>query len=104
MRDVTEFLASIELNRDMGTIDASVTYQDSCHLAHGQKIRKAPRDLLAAVPGLKLREMPLADLCCGSAGIYNVLPTGLSLYILAKKTSNAHLTPPDITTTENPSP
>ena len=78
-KDVTEFLASIELNRDLGTIDATVTYQDSCHLAHGQKIRKAPRELLAAVPGLKLREMPLSDLCCGSAGIYNVLHTDLSM-------------------------
>src|SRR6266481_4719712 len=64
MRDVTEFLASIELNRDMGTIDATVTYQDSCHLAHGQKIRKAPRELLKAVPGLRFREMPLSDICC----------------------------------------
>ena len=57
MRDVTEFLASIELNRDMGAVNATVTYQDSCHLAHGQKIRTAPRKLLAAIPGLTLREM-----------------------------------------------
>ena len=102
MKDVTEFLGSIELNRDMGTIDATVTYQDSCHLAHGQKIRKAPRELLKAVPGLKFREMPLADLCCGSAGIYNVLHTALSMDILEKKMGNVNLTKADIITTANP--
>src|SRR4029079_4473465 len=73
MKDVTEFLAGIELNSAMGPIDAIATYQDSCHLAHGQKIRAAPRKLLKAVPGLRFREMPMADLCCGSAGIYNVV-------------------------------
>jgi len=102
MKDVTEFLASIELNRDLGTIDATVTYQDSCHLAHGQKVRKAPRELLAAVPGLKLREMPLSDLCCGSAGIYNVLHTDLSMDILEKKMANVNLTRADIVATANP--
>lgn len=102
MRDVTEFLGAIDLNRDMGTIDATVTYQDSCHLAHGQKIRKAPRELLKAVPGLKFREMPLADICCGSAGIYNVLHTDLSMDILEKKMGNVNLAKADIIATANP--
>ncbi|MES1256786.1 MAG: heterodisulfide reductase-related iron-sulfur binding cluster [Acidobacteriota bacterium] len=102
MKDVTEFLASIELNSDMGPVDAVVTYQDSCHLAHGQKIRKAPRQLLAAVPGLKFREMPLSDMCCGSAGIYNVLHTALSMDILEKKMSSVNLTRAEIITTANP--
>ncbi len=103
MKDVTEFLASIELNRaDMGPVEGTVTYQDSCHLAHGQKIRKAPRQLLAAVPGLKFREMPLADICCGSAGIYNVMHTGMSMDILDKKMNNVNLTKADIVATANP--
>ena len=102
MKDVTEFLASIELNTNMGPVNATVTYQDSCHLAHGQKIRKAPRQLLAAVPGLKFREMPLSDMCCGSAGIYNVLHTDLSMDILEKKMSNVNLTGAEIITTANP--
>ncbi len=62
-----------------------VTYQDSCHLAHGQKIREAPRKLIRAVPGVELVEMPLADQCCGSAGVYNVTETEASLELLAKK-------------------
>ena len=85
MKDVTEFLAGIELNLDMTPVEATVTYQDSCHLAHGQKIRNAPRQLLRAIPGLTFREMPLSDICCGSAGIYNVLHTDLSMTILEKK-------------------
>src|SRR6202040_43719 len=67
MKDVNEFLASIELNPRMGELPITVTYQDSCHLAHGQKVRSAPRQLLARVPGLTVKEMRLSDLCCGSA-------------------------------------
>ena len=69
MRDVTEYLASIELNRTMRPVNATVTYQDSCHLAHGQKIRSAPRQLLAAIPGLKFREMRGADTAAAAAPV-----------------------------------
>jgi glycolate oxidase iron-sulfur subunit len=102
MQDVTEFLASIELNREMGTVEATVTYQDSCHLAHGQKIRNAPRQLLRTIPGLQFREMPLSDICCGSAGIYNVLHTELSMDILEKKMGNVTLAKAEVVATANP--
>jgi len=102
MKDVTEFLAALDLNRNMAPVNATVTYQDSCHLAHGQKIRKAPRQLLTAIPGLKFREMPLSDLCCGSAGIYNVLHTDLSMQILEKKMANVELAKAEIIATANP--
>lgn len=102
MKDVTEFLASIEINRDMTPVEATVTYQDSCHLAHGQKIRSAPRQLLRAIPGLKFREMPLSDICCGSAGIYNVLHTDLSMNILERKMGNVTLAGAEIVATANP--
>ncbi|HKW96970.1 MAG TPA: heterodisulfide reductase-related iron-sulfur binding cluster [Bryobacteraceae bacterium] len=102
MRDVTEFLASIELNREMGALDVTVTYQDSCHLAHGQKIRTAPRRLLAQVPGLKFHEMPLSDLCCGSAGIYNVVENEMAMAVLEKKMQNVNSTGAEIIATANP--
>jgi glycolate oxidase iron-sulfur subunit len=102
MKDVTEFLGSIELNRNMGEVAATVTYQDSCHLSHGQKIRKAPRELLSAVPGVKFREMPLSDVCCGSAGIYNVMHTDLSMSILESKMRNVNLAKAEIIATANP--
>jgi glycolate oxidase iron-sulfur subunit len=102
MKDITEFLAEIELNPRMGRLEAAVTYQDSCHLAHGQKIRSAPRKLLAAVPGLEFREMPGADICCGSAGIYNVVENEMSMQILASKMASVNATGAQIIATANP--
>ena len=92
MRDVTEFLAGIELNREMQPLRRTVTYQDSCHLAHGQRVRTAPRKLLAAIPGLEFREMRGADLCCGSAGIYNVVQNEMAMQILASKMETVNAT------------
>jgi glycolate oxidase iron-sulfur subunit len=102
MKDVTEFLASIELNLNLRAAPMAVTYQDSCHLAHGQKIRSAPRKLLASVPGLELREMPLSDLCCGSAGIYNVVHTGMAMALLEKKMASVNGTGAEVIVTANP--
>jgi glycolate oxidase iron-sulfur subunit len=102
MQDVTEFLASIELNRNFRPLPLTVTYQDSCHLAHGQRIRTAPRKLLEAVPGLTFREMPLADLCCGSAGIYNVVQNEMSMQILEKKMESVNGTGAEVIATANP--
>lgn len=102
VKDVTEFLASIELNHDMGALDVIATYQDSCHLAHGQKIKAAPRKLLRAIPGLTYREMPMADLCCGSAGIYNVAHNDLAMQILQHKMEYVESTKASVIATANP--
>jgi len=102
MRDVTEFLASIELNPRMGAVDATVTYQDSCHLAHGQRVRTAPRKLLAAVPGLTFVELPGADLCCGSAGIYNLVENEMSTALLKSKMESVNAARAAIVATANP--
>jgi glycolate oxidase iron-sulfur subunit len=102
VKDVNEFLASIELNGDMKPLPITITYQDSCHLAHGQKIRSAPRKLLHSIPGLQLREMPLSDLCCGSAGIYNVVHTGMSMALLRKKMDSVNGTGAQVVVTANP--
>src|SRR5690349_22835902 len=77
-------------------------YQDSCHLAHGQKIRSAPRKLLAQVPGLEFREMALSDLCCGSAGIYNVVHNQMAMQILEKKMTHVNQTEAEVIATANP--
>ncbi len=102
MKDVNEFLDSIELNREMGAVQAVATYQDSCHLTHGQGIRLAPRRLLAAIPGLEFRELPHADLCCGSAGIYNVVQRELAQAILERKMEAINSTGASVITTANP--
>ncbi len=102
VRDISEFLVANVLNHEMGWLDATVTYQDSCHLAHGQKIRSAPRELLAAVPGLAFREMPLSDVCCGSAGIYNVVHNEMAMRVLARKMESVNATGAQIVATANP--
>ncbi|HLK47585.1 MAG TPA: (Fe-S)-binding protein, partial [Bryobacteraceae bacterium] len=79
-----------------------VTYQDSCHLAHGQKVRTAPRQLLARIPELQMREMPFADICCGSAGIYNVVQNAMSMQILSRKMESVNSTGAAFIATANP--
>jgi glycolate oxidase iron-sulfur subunit len=102
VRDVTEFLADLGLSAPLRELKLRVTYQDSCHLLHGQKIREAPRQLIRAIPGVELVEMPLADHCCGSAGVYNVTQTKASLEILAEKMKNARSTSASAIVTANP--
>lgn len=102
MRDVNEFLASLELNPNMKAINATVTYQDSCHLAHGQKVTKAPRQLISRIPGIKFVEMPNAGICCGSAGIYNVVQNELAMEILASKMGSVNLTKAERVISSNP--
>ena len=91
MKDVTEFLASIELNprNDADARDGHL----SGFLPSGARPEDphAPRQLLRAIPGLEFREMPLSDICCGSAGIYNVLHTDMSMQILEKKMEQREL-------------
>jgi len=102
MRDVNEFLAAIGLTRQPGRIDARVTYQDSCHLLHGQKIHDAPRQLLAQIPGVKLVELPLSEICCGSAGVYNVVQDEMAAALIEHKIECANATGAEIITTANP--
>jgi glycolate oxidase iron-sulfur subunit len=102
VKDVTEFLASIELNPRMAPLPYKVTYQDSCHLAHGQKIKAQPRQLMRAIPGLVFKEMPGSDICCGSAGIYNLLQNEMAMALLEKKMANVKRAAADVIATANP--
>ena len=102
VKDVSEFLASIEFNRDLGALPITVTYQDSCHLLHGQKVRTQPRELLAAIPELRFKELPFSEICCGSAGIYNIEHTDMSMSLLEKKMEMARLTGAETIATANP--
>ena len=102
VKDVNEFLASIDLNPRMGEVRATITYQDSCHLAHGQRVRAAPRQLLKQIPGVTVKEMRLSDACCGSAGIYNVLHTDISMSLLDKKMETVNATGAERIVTANP--
>jgi glycolate oxidase iron-sulfur subunit len=102
VRDVSEFLAELGLVAPLRAVPMRVTYQDSCHLCHGQKVREAPRRLIRAVPGVELVEMQLSEQCCGSAGVYNVTETKASLDLLALKMEYATLTKAQAIVTANP--
>ncbi|MDP9280492.1 MAG: heterodisulfide reductase-related iron-sulfur binding cluster [Chloroflexota bacterium] len=84
VRDVNEYLAEVAGER-LGRLDLRATYQDACHLAHAQGIRRQPRDVLSRVHGLELLEMADADVCCGSAGSYNLTQPEYSDRLLARK-------------------
>lgn len=102
VRDVTEFLAALGLSAKLKPLTMRVTYQDSCHLLHGQKVREAPRQLLKAIPGIEFVELPYSDICCGSAGVYNVTETQASLELLAEKMQYAKKTRARVIATANP--
>lgn len=82
-RDVTELLADADL--PLQPLPLTVTYHDACHLAHGQKVRSAPRALLAKIPGLTVVPMADSELCCGSAGVYNILEPDMAERLLEHK-------------------
>ena len=100
VRDVTEYLAEIGLRAPSRSISGRATYQDPCHLAHAQKIRSAPRDLLKQA-GTQLVEMQHPDYCCGSAGVYNVAEHELSMQILDAKMDDVAATGVDLVVTAN---
>jgi glycolate oxidase iron-sulfur subunit len=100
VKDVTEFLAQLGLREPSRRLEKKATYQDPCHLAHGQRVRNAPRDLLRAV-GLQLEEMPHPDQCCGSAGSYNVTQNELSMKILDEKMKDIACTSAEVVITAN---
>ena len=102
VRDVTEFLAGIKLNSKLASIPVRVTYQDPCHLAHAQQIRKQPRQLLAALPGVEFVELKESDICCGSAGIYNVVQNEMAEKLMAGKMARVDETRAEVILTANP--
>ncbi len=102
MRDITEFLATLGIVAPLKETTLRVTYQDSCHLLHGQKIREAPRQLLRAIPGIEFVELPYSDICCGSAGVYNVTQTEAAMDLLKEKMNYAKATGAATIVTANP--
>ncbi len=100
VRDVSELLADGDL--PLGPLPLTVTYHDACHLAHGQRVRSEPRALLRRIPGLTLVELPDSDLCCGSAGIYNILQPEMADRLLALKLDRIAATGARVVAAGNP--
>jgi glycolate oxidase iron-sulfur subunit len=85
VRDVSQVMAEVPWNGALKPVPASIAYHDACHLAHGQRIRSEPRVSLSRIPGLRLVELPESDLCCGSAGTYNLLQPDMANRLLVRK-------------------
>jgi len=106
VRDVAEVLAEVGLPepppRPAGQPPVRVTYHDACHLAHAQKVREAPRRLLRTLPGVEFVELPNADWCCGSAGIYNLTHPEMAERQLGPKLDSIARVSPDVVVASNP--
>jgi glycolate oxidase iron-sulfur subunit len=102
VRDVSEFLAGLPFERPSGRVNAIVTYQDSCHLAHAQSITRAPRQILESIRGLRVVEMVKPGRCCGSAGVYSLTQPEMSLDLLDGKMDDIAQTGAGYIATSNP--
>ena len=102
VKDATEFLGDNGLRDTPGELRWRVTYDDPCHLLHGQKVREQPRALLAAIPGLEVVPLEEADMCCGSAGIYNVTHDEIARQLLQRKVERIARTGASVVVTANP--
>ena len=101
-RDVSEFLAELGPRAPRHPVPVTVAYHDACHLAHAQGIRAQPRALLQAIPGLTLVEPAEQEVCCGSAGIYNLLETGTARQLGDRKVQRLTATGAEIIAAGNP--
>lgn len=102
VRDVHELLYQVDLPAPKRDDSLTITYHDACHLVHGQGIRLQPRALLQRLPSVKLIEMNGAEMCCGSAGIYNLLQPKLARDALQRKVQNIRNTGATIVASANP--
>jgi glycolate oxidase iron-sulfur subunit len=80
----------------------SIAYHDACHLSHGQGVRNQPRELLRGIPGLEVREVREGSLCCGSAGVWNLLNPEPARELGDRKAANVLATQADLLVTANP--
>lgn len=101
-KDVMEFLYDIGLEGNLKNLNIKATYQDACHIGHAQRIKDQPRDVIKQIPGLEFVEMPESDLCCGSAGIYNLVQPEMSQSLLERKMSNVKQNEVDYLVAGNP--
>lgn len=104
VKDIHEWLMEIGVRAPQKANGAvtTVTYHESCHLCHGQKITSQPRQLLRGIPGLKLVELPESSWCCGSAGIYNIIQPEMANELLERKLKHIQSTGAEIVATGNP--
>jgi glycolate oxidase iron-sulfur subunit len=102
VKDVSELCAELGPIATRHPLPLRVAYHDACHLSHGQGIRRQPRAVLAAIPGLQLLDVPEPEQCCGSAGVYNLLEPASARQIGRRKADNVRSVQPDVLCSANP--
>lgn len=103
LKDIHEWLVQIRFRKPTAGAGVSeVTYHESCHLCHGQKVVSQPRQILASIPGLTFKELPESNWCCGSAGIYNITQPEQSQKLLTRKVENLRQAGAPVVATSNP--
>ena len=100
--DIAEFLAAHEPVATRHPLPLTVAYHDACHLAHAQGVRAAPRRLLEGIPGVEVAEIAEGDMCCGSAGVYNLLQPEAAAELGRRKAANVEATGADLLVAANP--
>jgi glycolate oxidase iron-sulfur subunit len=101
VRDINELLAELPSVAVRHPISTRVAYHDACHLSNAQRIRSQPRQVLAAIPGVEILDIAEAEICCGSAGIYNLVQPENAEELGRRKAANLHDVRPDVIATAN---
>jgi glycolate oxidase iron-sulfur subunit len=101
-KDISEVLAGLEPRAPRGAVPLKAAYHDACHLQHAQGVRAQPRRLLQAIPGLEVREIAESEICCGSAGIYNLLEPEAATELRDRKVRNILKTDAEAIVSSNP--
>jgi glycolate oxidase iron-sulfur subunit len=102
VRDISEVLMELGTVAPRHPLEMTVAYHDACHLAHAQGIRAQPRALLRQIPGLELREINESEICCGSAGVYNIMNPEPARELGDRKAANIVATGAEVLVTANP--
>jgi glycolate oxidase iron-sulfur subunit len=100
--DISELLAELEPRATRHPLPLRIAYHDACHLQHAQRVKEAPRRVLMTVPGVDVREVGEADICCGSAGIYNMLEPAAAGQLRDRKVRHLLTTDADVIVSGNP--
>ena len=100
--DISELLAELEPRAPRHPLNVTVAYHDACHLQHAQRVKQPPRQVLRTIPGLELREIAESDVCCGSAGIYNLVEPDAAAALRDRKVTNILGTGADVVVSGNP--
>lgn len=100
--DVAEFLANIDSVALRHELGIEVAYHDACHLGHAQRVREQPRSVLSAIPGLMINEIAESEICCGSAGVYNIFQSEAAQTLGIRKANNVSATNASMLVAANP--